>query len=145
MTVIVWRNGIMAADTLSYIHNGECRMPGEVQKIWRLANGSLLGHAGVRRQAHALMRWVEEGEKGEPPDTGEVTAILAERGGRLRLFDGKSERDHDDVPFYAIGSGAQVALGALYQGATAIQAAQIACLVSPYCGGNIRFERIGGD
>lgn len=142
MTTIAWRDGIMAADTATYIHGGDCRMPGETGKMWRLADGRVMGHAGSRRDAHGLMRWLED-PKGDPPNTGDVAAIVVGRGGgrSMLVFDGSSEREVE-APFYALGSGAQAALGAMYAGASAEDAVRIAMLVDPYTGGDVRVERV---
>jgi len=43
---------------------------------------------------------------------------------------------------WAIGSGAQAALGAMYMGADPEEAVQIACAIDPYCAGPVTVERL---
>jgi ATP-dependent protease HslVU (ClpYQ) peptidase subunit len=45
-------------------------------------------------------------------------------------------------PFVAIGSGAAAALGALYVGATPVEAVRAAAKVDPYTGGRIVVKRL---
>ena len=44
--------------------------------------------------------------------------------------------------YWAIGSGAQAALGAMYMGATPEEAADVACAIDPFCGGPVTVERL---
>jgi ATP-dependent protease HslVU (ClpYQ) peptidase subunit len=145
MTCIVYHvaDETMAADTATFVHNGNTRMPGHVKKIWRLKDGSLMGHAGTRRQADLLKRWIEDGSNGNvPAPVDDVTALVVSPDGTMTVYDGKSERTVEGAPFYAIGSGADAALGALFAGATAKEAVEIASLVDPWTGDEVRMETL---
>jgi ATP-dependent protease HslVU (ClpYQ) peptidase subunit len=145
MTCIVYHvaDETMAADTATFVHNGNTRMPGHVKKIWRLKDGSLMGHAGTRRQADLLKRWIEDGSNGNvPAPVDDVTALVVFPDGTMTVYDGKSERTVEGAPFYAIGSGADAALGALFAGATAKEAVEIASLVDPWTGDEVRVETL---
>jgi len=144
VTTIAYRDGIMAADSSTYIHGGACRLPGAVKKIWRMKNGAVMGPAGSYRDSHALMRWFEKGEKDDPPSTGEVTALIISADRRVILVDGEAYREVA-APFYAIGSGADAALGAMYAGASAAEAISIAAKIDPYTGGEIHVEPLFGE
>lgn len=117
-------------------------MPGVTLKIWRLKDGRLMGHAGARRHAQKLMNWIEN-QDGEPPDTKDVTAFVVEHDGSIWVFDGESERTIGKVPYYAIGSGAQAALGALFMGASAADAVKAAMSVDCWTGGEVFTQTVG--
>lgn len=140
MTTIAYRDGVMCSDSNTFVHDGYCRMPGKVQKIHRLDDGSLMGHAGAWRDAHALKLWLMD-QKGEPPDTKDVTALVVKPDRRVLIIDGTAQR-YVEAPFYAIGSGAQTALGAMYAGADAVEAVRIAALVDCFTGGEIQVEKL---
>lgn len=142
MTVIAYRDGIMAADTATFLY-GTTRSPGAVKKILRLRDGSLFSGAGKRAERRALANWIENGMEGERPSTPDTTCILVRPDRTVAVFDGDDDVEFGSVEFYAIGSGGTAALGAMYAGATAERAAKIATLIDPFCGGDIQVEHVG--
>ena len=86
----------------------------------------------------ALRRIVRELSNEREPDDElykKATVVLLDTRGRLWLYE-----DNDPQPIKhpdAWGSGRDFALGALSMGATAKEAAQIACKHSTTCGGKI--------
>jgi hypothetical protein len=89
--------------------------------------------------------WVKRviGARGRPGGlSDEFTGFLLDEN---RLYEYKSPLVPMRVEggFWAIGRGAQAALGAMYMGATPEEAAQVACAVDPYCSGPITVERLG--
>jgi len=142
MTTIAYRDGILAADTATYIHEGNLRMPDQTTKIFRLSDGSLIAGGGVKRQIVDFAKWFETKE-GDKPEIADATIIRVSPNGVITIYDGKTdERDITDCPFYAIGSGAMAALAAMYMGARAEQAVEIAMKLDPWTGGEVVCERI---
>lgn len=140
MTIITYRDGIMAADRMTFLY-GTTRSPGLVTKIDRLRDGSLFSGAGKRAERANMRNWLENPE-GERPDTDDTTCILVRPDGTITVFDGNDDLELGDVPFYAIGTGGAAALGAMYAGASAEDAVRIACKIAPFCGEPIQVERL---
>lgn len=75
----------------------------------------------------------------KPEFTGddEFTLLILDREQGLFMLDRWLTAIPVTSEFYAIGSGAKVALGALYMGATAKQAVEAACKFDPFTGGDV--------
>lgn len=138
MTTIAYRDGIVAVDRASF--GGGVRMA-DVIKVRRIRDKIVVG-AGDLGSLQAFTRWVERGMPGDDqPKLGDDFEGL--------LWDGSAWRWYDDhlAPciwadeFWTLGTGHAVALGALYQGATAVEAIEIACKLDPYSDLPIDFER----
>lgn len=127
MTTVAWRAGCIAADRLLDGWMQDC-------KLFRLKDGSILSGAGQYDDILEVAAWIKGGcKKADKPDFSQRSddetsdLILACPDGKaywltmpwLRRVEIKDE-------FYAIGSGAKVALGAMAAGATARQAVEIA-------------------
>jgi hypothetical protein len=140
MTVIAYRDGILAADTLTTVETesgGARKFP--CTKLYRKGK-NVIGVSGETFPALLFVEWLGSGN---PRPTAlieggaDFSALVLNRKG---LF----EYDAYCIPeeiimrrgahFYAIGSGAKAALGAMYQGATAMVAARIACKIDYHCG-----------
>lgn len=142
MTTIAYRDGVLAADTQTSIHDGCVITPDKSKKILRLSDGSLIAGSGIKRQISDFAKWCET-KVGEKPDTEESTIIRISLDGGVIVYDGKTdERDVTGCPFYAVGSGAAAALGAMYAGARADQAVEIAMKVDPWTGGEVDVVRL---
>jgi hypothetical protein len=137
MTVIAVRRGIMASDSRgtddsqSYVYS--------CGKIFRKAE-ALIGLAGDDGPGVVFLDWYGSGKpKPEILVTGEgdFEALVMTREAVMR-FDRWCRGDRWTGKFFAIGSGAAAALGAMHSGATARQAAAIACKIDPFCAGPIR-------
>lgn len=131
MTTIVYRDGVMASDTGAAF--GGVFHPW-ARKMVRGRGGDLYGGAGNAAEVTAFFAWVEGGCVGDIPvprlleNDGSSFIILIARpdpGSPVELYTANgTERYH--APCMAIGSGAEVAFGALYAGAdaeTAVRAA----------------------
>jgi hypothetical protein len=148
MTTIVYRDGIMAAD--SWMHSGrDARRPDRVRKIIRLPHGGLFAGAGDAGIFNALERWCREAnfeanpdmQQPPPPEIPECDAWWVQPDGAWWYFTGKGYR-LVDAPFGAIGSGTEAALAACYMGASAEEAVRIACLIDPFSGGGIQVQKL---
>lgn len=158
MTVIAYRNGVMAADsktmwagyfsahTAAKVHTigkdilvGQCGVRAETDGVIAWLRSLVEGTVGVDWRDHA--RYVPAmtdssvllAERGRNPDNPEaVTLTVIERGGMY---------DVTGSPFFAMGIGCGPAYGALHMGATAEQAVEAALAYEPQCGGPVTAVR----
>lgn len=138
MTTIVYRAGILAADSRAY--SGDKNPIGEKRKIHRLADGSLIGASsnkvGVCEKFRRLVE--ESGVDGTFEDEIPVQAIVIRPDGSVFYF---NDLDSFSGPikseYLAIGSGEEYAIGALKMGASAVDAVRIAIECDPWTGGAI--------
>lgn len=97
----------------------------------------IIATAGEGAPGMIFVDWY--GKRGKPPallaDTDFVCLVLDEDG--LWEFDNYCRAEKIEEAFYAIGTGGNVALGAMHRGATAHEAVEIAKLVDPYTGGDV--------
>lgn len=136
MTTIVCDGHFMAADSgLSY--NGMLLGDANPQKIWcakwRPAGFSFFGTTGDMGDGLLLKRWIEAGGSGQAqiaePDLGASFCALEWYDGMLFAWDCRAIPLLTNWKQWAIGSGSQVAMGAMLAGAGAIQAARYACKI----------------
>ena len=125
MTTIAWDGDTLAADRrVSYGTISDAK----VTKISKTKKG-LCGAAGVTSMCAAFRRWFEAGEKGDPPYMGKdgdtATGFIIRPDGTRIMYDQHGWYKTDPGPF-AMGSGFEVALGAMAQGAAADKAVQVA-------------------
>jgi hypothetical protein len=145
VTVVCYRSGLMASDSLCTTY-GDRRL-GSLNKIFRDANGNIAGYSGDGGALDDFRNWFLAGadhDKRPPPPVGDVRfqAIVVNAQGEA--FD-VGERFHlarIEAPFYAIGSGAPIAIGAMEMGASAEQAVAAAIKWQTSCGGEIQTLRI---
>jgi ATP-dependent protease HslVU (ClpYQ) peptidase subunit len=131
LTVIAYKDGIMAADSRAYA--GNKLWIGSKQKIRLLADGTLIGasstHVGGSQWA---LDWYAKGCPAEPgkevnlPETFNLIAVKPDGHAFMAVNLGALTGPLDAV-FFAVGSGEEYALGAMANGATAIEAVKIAC------------------
>jgi hypothetical protein len=105
----------------------------------------VVGYAGCLDSGVKFLGWVKRGmgSGGKPNDLhDEFIGLVLDKDGiyeyRYPLVPIRVEGD-----CWAIGSGAQAALGAMSMGATPEEAAEVACAIDPYCSGPINVERMG--
>lgn len=145
MTIITFRDGVLAADTL-VTHNGT--RVSHAQKIFRVGDW-LIGACGTFGGIKPVEAWVKAGadldtaiDFGKVEDTG---AILVGPSGKTYHADtGGGYVCEELSPFLAIGSGSEIALGAMYHGATAIEAVNAAIALETNCGGQIFWLGVNG-
>jgi ATP-dependent protease HslVU (ClpYQ) peptidase subunit len=98
----------------------------------------LLGFAGGVSYAMSYIEWYGSGKplpdelRNVPEDYG--FSVLIVIGHKLYEADGIGRPLEVEAKFHAIGSGAYAALGAMHHGASAAQAARIACKIEQECG-----------
>lgn len=142
MTIIVYSDGVLAADS-GFV---QCDlMWGEAEKIWRRDDGTLIGAHGDAGFCETFRAWVLGGEEGEPPqpersEDSYSEGLVVRPSGQIEIHTPSGVLPFTG-PYYAMGSGFQIALGALAMGATAEQAVLIACEKHIYCGGPVTVLR----
>lgn len=129
MTTIVFKDGFFAYDTLVTSGN---HVEGYVDKVEKI--GSLyVGTAGDLQSCFEFKRFI----KGEEYDLDRLVdsdyyfeAITVNEETRdVKIYNGSNKYMQFMNDFYTIGSGSQVAKGALMMGASAIEAVRIASLL----------------
>ena len=147
MTTIVYRDGVIAADSWSTLTSeaGGARRHVCTKLDRKRIKGRevILTAAGEVGPALIFFDWY--GSAKPVPDIAQVQigdfhALIVEPDG-LYEADGYFRPwrvvEADSLGFYAVGSGSKAALGALHMGADAREAVRIAALVDPYTGGDI--------
>lgn len=143
MTTIAYRDGILAADSASWDANGIYF--GRTRKIHKLADGSLLAGAGSNSMLLRVVNWLNHDcdfpDVDPEKETDRFQGLLIEPGRRVFYMDQSLEQsEFVDLPFVAIGSGRELALGAMAMGATAREAVMIACQFDAHSRGPVDVE-----
>ena len=138
MTTIVYKNGILAADTQETV-GGVQRRCNKLFRVKRKDDTFIIATAGNSYTGMMFVDWFRKGSMQEDvPDLTNLDAdeedfeclVWESKSAKLwsvnRLFH-MIEVNLEDHPFYAIGSGADVAYGALAMGSSARRAVEIAC------------------
>lgn len=138
MTTLAYRAGILAADSLVTC-NG--LRDGHVTKIVRIGK-VLVGGSGSSAVCLRFREWVAAGLKGDSPfqdgDSGNGL-VVSEAGVVCWSGNGPVKIN---MPFYSLGSGYQVALGAMDQGASAEEAVRAAIRWDIGSGGEVTVLRL---
>lgn len=137
MTTIVYdrRTKTMAADSQN---TDACGVTYKVSKIEHIGGGFMFGGSGHLRTITMARDWAKTGWEGskepdwsyylEDPDDRSFTCILIDpTGTRVWIIDDELTPFEPLDDFFAVGAGAQYALGALHAGADAVRAVEIAC------------------
>ena len=123
MTTIAISEGEVAVDSQLTGGNHAVR----VQKLVRLPDGSVAAGCGLWRAAWAGLKWLQDGEKGEPPEIEGAEIAIVRPDGAIWIAEGTFpaypilERSH------ALGCGADLARMALAQGSSPVEAVAQAC------------------
>ena|SRR3974390_3360906 len=153
MTTIAYKNGILAADSRSTTDSeaGGSRVF-LCEKIFRKSvpvDGKLtevlLATAGESSAGMVFVDWFGSGKE-SPAElflTGDAdfTVLVLQPDG-LYEYDAYCRGTKILDPFYAIGSGAKAAMGAMHAGASAKRAVEIACKIDPFSAAPIVTEKL---
>lgn len=144
MTTIAFRAGIMAADSQC---TGSDIRRGEVDKLWRLDDGGVFAMAGASGLSAVIAEWLSKGaalgDRPKLPDGLDVHGIYAATDGRVAILSNDLVLQWVDAPFHALGSGNEIAMGAMAMGATAEQAVACAARFDVFTGGPVRIMVVG--
>lgn len=139
MTTIATDGRTMAGDGIST--SLDIIMRRNAPKVRRLPDGSIFGFAGRTADANALYSWLADGQKGAPPKIKEGRALILRPGGRIEHIGSDGDLIEIEAPA-AIGSGGELAIGAMEFGANPKQAVEIAARRDPFTGGRIVEEKL---
>jgi ATP-dependent protease HslVU (ClpYQ) peptidase subunit len=137
VTTLVYRDGILAADTqISY---SGTRIPGHAAKIHRLPDGSLYGFTGSLETGELMRRALLNPDPENRPDlkTESYEGFCLTDSGKMLFFEDRGWIPLK-LPYIAMGSGKDYAYGALAVGATAIEAVKASMKLDPGTGGKCR-------
>lgn len=150
MTIIVFRSGIMASD--GRVSEDSSIFTNRHQKIHRLKSGGLVGVAGDADTTD-LVNLLNSLRKPLPTHKQlcsleyEFDAIYVKPDKTVWVLQSGRDKDTQKYvagifeikePFVAVGSGKELAIGALDRGATAEQAVKTAIKFDTSCGGPIQ-------
>ncbi|MFC3074936.1 hypothetical protein [Shinella pollutisoli] len=141
MSIIAYRNGVIAADTGGWV--GDAKHPFS-RKITIGADGTLYGTIGHAPECARFIEWVETGRPGPMPmaeklpgQESSFVVMVVSPGGLISLISAWGEEPLYTADYFAIGGAAAVALGALHAGADAYGAVQAAIVHSSSATGSI--------
>lgn len=131
MTVIAWDGHTIAADRMAVIGERRAR----VRKLTPLPDG-VAAVCGDHHEGLLLVQWYLDGadpSKWPKFQDEEYTTLVIARSSGVVVY-GKLPVANVVRQKFAWGSGSEVAMGAMYMGATAVQAVRAAISVNVYCG-----------
>lgn len=136
MTTVAFKAGSLAADTATSSQNNIIRQ--DVPKI-AAHHDCLAGACGSAVYCAAFLRWFMASEFGEPPKATQTdgdSGMIVRPDGKLHLYEDGGWFP-SDPPYYAMGSGRDYALGAMFAGADAETAVLAGCEHDPHSGGGV--------
>ncbi len=136
MTCVAVRDGVMAADSKACGNFVTATV-----KLYKVGK-QLVGFAGTLEQALVFIDWLSDPKQRKPDLASEqdwCALVLSDRGLEEWGASLRPMQVYDN--FYAIGSGAALAMGAMEAGASAKKAVEIACKRDPYCGLPVLWKR----
>lgn len=136
MTTVAWKGNVLAADTMAT--NLDNNLRSKVTKLHRLP-GRIIGFAGDIQSSLRFIEWMQLGDRNAKKPRYKFCEFDA-----IELnAEGAWLWDHDfgamkiENNFYAIGSGAPVAIGAMEMGASPLKAIHVAAKWDANTGGNV--------
>lgn len=141
MTIICYRDGIMAADSAQWIDN-VC--VGHTKKIIRASFGDLVACAGLTPDCYLFREWALDGFRAEskPGPSEDFGALVIKTDGGIWRYDHRMVCYQVHLPYAIEGMHGEFVLGALAQGATAVEAVALAIKNCAYAKGEIQVERL---
>lgn len=140
MTTIATDGKSMAGDGLTT--SREIVVGSSTRKVRRLPNGGLAGGAGECDEIRAMIEWIGAGRQGKPPGFKSTRVLVLNTDGTVDLFDSPTGIPVRIEAPAAIGSGGEIALGAMDAGKSAAEALGIAAKRDPSTGGSITEETL---
>lgn len=123
MTTIAFKDGIMAVDTQATDYSTISR----VQKLYRLPDGGVVAGCGSSRKCWAGIKWMVEGERGDPPNIDGAYLIIARPDGTLWQVEDEFPAFPLEGDMVAHGCGRDAALMAMRMGMDAVDAVFATC------------------
>ena len=140
MTTIATDGKSMAGD--GQVTNGSLIDSYSFRKVFRLADGRIVGCAGDVWATMAIVGWLEKGGEFPKIECDGFEALVIDGTGLAICYNNLGQSAPQSLPA-VIGSGSKLALGAMLSGANPTDAVDIACGRDCYSGGQIITEWIG--
>lgn len=144
MTAIAYRAGVLAAD--SEVHWNDYVKAYENDKVVK-DHGDLMGIAGDVCPSHEeFSQWrFSKRPRKNRWEGFKFEALVVTADGKVFIYDQLGSKQALKEEFFAIGSGAEVCLGAMEMGATAEQAVAAAIKWCPGVGGEVVKVELDGQ
>jgi hypothetical protein len=150
MTIICIKDGVVAADGSTWQANGAILVSKMTRKLCRAQDGAVAGCAGGSMNTQRFRDWFVGSRSYDrqqtPPvfnkDAG-LSAVWLEPNGEMWRLDGAGQAyrlEGQDVA--VVGAAGEMALGAMYAGASAEQAVRICVERSDAAGGEVFVEQL---
>jgi len=137
MTTIACNRTCMACDSLT--DHGTTRLRSN-SKISRIRN-ELIGSSGLTDGNILFLEWYRGDRKTRSKIELDICMLVLNQRG-IFLYHQNLVPSQVKHPFYAVGSGAEVALGAMHAGASPKEAVEIACKVNINTGPPVRVYKL---
>ncbi len=141
MTIIAFKEGVMASDSLICQDN---KRIGSIKKIFELPNATV-GLAGTWQHCITFLAWFKNNAdltnlpKDFHEEKWDFEALVYNKTTKaVELYTNAFTPDIIEADWYAIGMGADFALGAMAAGVSAETAVEIAIIFSIDCGGKVQ-------
>lgn len=138
MSVIAWDGKTVSADRQAMLGSTK----ETATKLWQLEGGMVIGVTGTLPAGLIMRQWYVDGAnlckypESQKSDS-DFANMLVCKDGKAWFYGQYPVAIPVEQNFYAIGSGREVALGALAMGASTDRAVQIACAYAEGCGNGI--------
>lgn len=138
MTTIAYRDGVLAADTLTTSNGNRDGYLCKVRRVGRV----LVGFSGSIARGLKFEQWVRDGLQGDSPyrDTDSGNGIVVSEAGVVCWSSAGPWPVTTNC--YALGSGGEFAMGAMEFGASAAEAVAVAAKHNVDTGGEITVLRL---
>lgn len=141
MTTIAYRSGVLAGD--SQATDDQLWSANKIHRVQTSAGELLVGLAGNVYAGLVFIEWLKDQRSRKPDLVNEdFEGIVVAETGRVTIWTSSLVGWRPRGKFFAIGSGAQSAMGAMHAGKSAIDAVKIACKVDPYTRWPVRSLRL---
>lgn len=134
MTTIACDGASMSGD--GQINRNDFVASLEEEKVFRAADGALIGTCGVASVGRLFIEWYEAGAGGKFEQGERANALVLKPDGTL-VFYGDCGYGNPCQPPQAIGSGSPYAMAVMLAKHSAAEAVEIACRLDPHSGGKI--------
>jgi hypothetical protein len=141
VTVVAFRDGVMAADTRLSDYNSASR----ATKLVRLPDGGVAGGCGAWVAAYAGLKWLADGGSADGsegksllPDVDGATILIARPDGSLWLLENRFPAYPLIDKAAVIGCGSEAAKLAMALGKSAAEAVALVTKQDIYCGGPVQ-------
>lgn len=145
MTIIAYKSGLLCSDSCIADENV---IVGSMKKVTRATDGTIAGAAGLASSVGSFLSWVEKGRRprNKPDLTGDedFAGITVMKDGEVVFYDAPMTPMRVTDEFFALGSGADVAIGAMEFGADPVDAVRVAIRRKFGCRGPIQAVRLDG-